>query len=329
MGPALEPSNTAGDDVRRAAIRTLAVDLQTARVMSALATQDVDALLLKGPTIARLLYVDGEQRHYVDTDLLVSPSTVRAAEDVLRRLGYQRDIGPRSMALIGSHGYAWRQPGRPMAVDLHHTLPGVAGSPGQLWEALRPYVVSIELHGTAIAALDSAAVAFHVALHAAHHGVRAEKSMSDLGHALSRVGHDEWAAARALAAHVDAIDAFGAGLRMLPQGAALATQLRLPVGGSRRVTMVAMGAPSVAVAADRLRATPGVRAKAMLLLRKAFPPADFVRLGWPLARRGRVGLVLAYPWRLAMLARQAVPAVTAWRRATQAMMAQTPDEAPS
>ncbi len=119
----------ASDGARLMAIRTLAVDAQTVVAVSALAARDVDALLLKGPSVARLLYADGEQRHYIDTDLLVAPSTLGAAEDVLRDLGYERDVGDRSMALIGSHGYAWRRRTSRMAVDLHHTLPGVAGSP--------------------------------------------------------------------------------------------------------------------------------------------------------------------------------------------------------
>ena len=326
MRPGLERStNALGVGAHWTAIRTLAVDAQTAAIISVLALRDVDALLLKGPTVARLLYDNDEQRDYVDTDLLVSPSTLKAAEEVLRERGYACDVGTRSMALVGSHGYAWRRAGSCVAVDLHHTLPGVGGPPAVLWEALRPYTVSMSLHGTEIPALSAPALAFHVALHAAHHGIGGAKSLQDLDRALSRVGLDDWAAARTLAGCVDALDAFGTGLRMLPRGAVLASRLRLPVSSSRRVTMAAMNAPSVAIAAERLQVTPGLGAKAMLLLGKAFPPADFVRLGWPLARRGWVGLALVYPWRLIMLATQAAPAVVAWRAAARAMAARPPD----
>ena len=322
-------SRTPGDDARRlAAVRTLAVDAQTVEVMSALAAHDVEALLLKGPTLARLLYAGNEQRLYVDSDVLVSPPMFEVAEDVLHGLGYERDAGARSMAHIGSHGYAWRRASSRPAVDLHHTLPGVGAPPEKLWEALRPYIVAMQLQGTALPALSAPALAFHVALHAAHHGFGGEKSLRDLARALRLIGHDEWTAAAELAVRVDAIDAFGAGLHMLPEGAVIAAQLSLPANSSRRVAMVAMGAPSVALAADRLRATPGARAKTMLLVRKVCPPADFLRLGWPLARRGRAGLVLAYTWRLVALASQIVPAVIAWRRAGRAMV-RTPDEAPS
>ena len=333
MRPAAErsttTSSTSHEYARRTAIRTLAVDAQTVRVMSALAEREVHALLLKGPTVAGLLYGDGEMRDYADTDVLVSPAGFATAEQVLRELGYGREVGERSMALIGSHGYAWRRPDSPIAVDLHHTLPGVAGPPGTLWEALRPYTASIQMRGTAIAVLSTPALAFHIALHAANHGVEGEKPLRDLARALGRVGLDHWIEAAALAARVDAVDAFGTGLRLLPAGVALAAHLRVPASRSRHVTMVAMGAPSVAIAADRLRATPGARAKGLLLLRKAIPPADYLRRGWPLARRGWTGAVVAYPWRLAMLACQAGPAMTAWRRAARVTKGLAPDDAPS
>lgn len=308
-------SSTPCDGVRHRAILTLAVDAQTARVMSTLVARNVDALLLKGPAVARLLYADGELRHYGDTDLLVSPPTLAAAEGVLRELGYERDVGDRSVALIGDHGYAWRQRTSRMAVDLHHTLPGVAGSPRRLWAALRPHTVSMQVQGTSVLTLTPPALAFHVALHAAHHGIHGEKSLRDLERALNRIRHDEWMAAAALADDVDATDAFGTGLRMLPHGAALANELRVPASNSRRAALAAMAAPHAALAADRLCATPGARAKAMLLLRKAFPPADIMRLGWPLARKGRWRLALAYPCRLVMFACQVAPAVLAWRKA--------------
>ena len=35
----------------------------------------------------------------------------------------------------------------------------------------------------------------------------------------------------------------------------------------------------------------------------------------PLARRGRLGLALAYPWRIAYLLRQTGPGIRAWRKA--------------
>lgn len=319
-------SRPAPDAGRKLAIRTLAVDLQTAQVMSALAARGVDALLLKGPTIARLLYGDGEQRDYVDTDVLVAPPMCGVAEDVLRELGYKRDVGERSMALVGNHGYAWRRPTSRIAVDLHHRLPGVAAPAPELWESLRPYTVSVQMLGATIAALSAPALAFHMALHAAQHGVRGEKSLRDLGRALDRVNHDEWVAAAALAEQVDATDAFGTGLRMLPAGAALANQLCLPTSKSRRVTMVAMGAPPVALMADRLRKTPGTGAKATLLWAKILPPADVVRLQWPLARKGRAGLMLIYPWRLVVLAAQVAPSVIAWRRAGRVIKARQSNE---
>ena len=297
-------------------MRTLAVDAQTVEVMSALAAGGVDALLLKGPSIARLLYDDGELRPYSDTDILASPRTLTTAEDVLAGLGFRRDVAATTTALIGSHGCAWRRVGSPRTVDLHHTLPGVQIDEDGLWTALQPHVVvELSLLGCVMATLAPAAIGFHVAVHAVQHGPRATKPLADLERALTRIGDDDWHAAAALAERVDALDAFGVGLRTLPAGAARAVELGVPQIGSRRMTMIAMGAPSLSIAAERLQSTRGWRARLALLLRKTFPPADFVRMGWPIARKGKLGLVAAYPWRLLTLVRQTIPAVKAWRLA--------------
>lgn len=306
---------TIGEARRVAAIRTLAVDAQTAEVVSALRSRGVEALLLKGPAVARLLYADSEQRTYGDSDLLVSPRTFRAAEEALRGLGYERDLGVRSMALAGIHGYPWHRPGTTLAVDLHHTLAGVEEDPQRLWEVLRGHIVRMELCETTVAVLDAPAQALHVALHAAQHGSAEKKPLRDLDRALDLLGMRVWRETVELATSLHAVDAFGAGLRLLPRGEAMAAELRLPPNRSRGVALYAMGSPSLAVAVNRFLATPGVRPRATLLLNKTCPPADFMRFGSPLARRGRAGLVLAYLWRLVRILGEVVPSVRAWRQA--------------
>ena len=293
----------------------LAVDAQTLEVMSALASAGVEALLLKGPTIARLLYTAEELRLYCDTDVLVCPASSRRAEQTLRELGYERVFGRRAMAMLSAHAYPWRRTAGGPPVDLHHTLPGVLGPPDELWLALRQHVVAIELSGCAVQALDAPAVALHIALHAAHHGPAVSKPLRDLQRALQRWTIAEWSLAAALAARVDATDAFGIGLRMLPAGCVVADELGLPPNSSRRAALCALGAPPVTIWVDRLLATSGTRARATLLVQKLLPPADFMRCSVPVARRGRAGLVLAYLWRPATVACQAPSAVRAWRQA--------------
>ena len=61
----------------------LALDAATADVLRAFERVGARALLLKGASIARWLYAEGEPRTYVDCDVLVAPADVAAAEEVL------------------------------------------------------------------------------------------------------------------------------------------------------------------------------------------------------------------------------------------------------
>lgn len=306
------------DILRRSAVRTLAVDAQTARVASALADRGIGSLLLKGPVVARRLYGDDEPRFYGDTDLLVAPHSLDAAGRTLRELGYEPRYGDRSAALIGHHGSHWHLRGSLLEVDLHHTLTGVLAASEALWEALCEHATLMEVDATAVRVPDDAALALHLALHAAQHGIARETPRNDLRRAVEQFKAETWRAAAALAARVDALDAFGVGLRLLPEGGALAAELRLPPNRSRNAALRVMAAPSVTLGVDRLSATPGLRAKARLALGWTFPPPDFMRTWSALARRGRGGLALAYVWRPFALARQGGAAVLAWRRAARA-----------
>ncbi len=315
------PATAAVDAQRRAAIRTLAVDDQTARVVAALDARGIESLMLKGPAIARRLYGPDEPRFYGDTDLLVAPRARADAEQALVELGYERVYGERTVAVASRHASPWRRPGSALAVDLHHTLAGVRGDPDELWSMLREHTIGLDVQGTPVRALDAAALALHVALHAAHHGSAGEKPQRDLERALQLLHAGQWRAAAGLAARVDALDAFGVGLRLLPAGDALATRLGLAPNRSRDVELRAMDAPTVTLGLERLIATQGAAAKTRQLVRWMFPPQDFMQNRNPLARRGRAGLLLAYGWRVLGLARQCVPAARAWRRASRATRA--------
>jgi len=299
-------------------VRSLAVDDQTARVMAALDARRIDALLLKGPAVARRLYPEDEPRFYGDTDVLVAPRAVPAAEATLRALGYERIVGDRTIALFGHHGSHWRRRSSALVVDLHRTLTGVLGDAGTLWDALWAASTGLEVQATAVRVLDASGLALHVALHAAQHGVARDTSLRDLELALRHLVLADWRGAAALAERVDAVDAFGVGLRLVPDGEAVAARLGLPPNRSRNAALRAMAAPSVTLGLDRLSATLGVGAKARLVVGRTFPPRDFMRIRSGCARRGPAGMALAYLWRLLSLAGQAVPAARAWRRAARA-----------
>jgi len=85
-------------------VRSLAVDDQTARVMAALESSGIAALLLKGPVVARRLYAKHEQRFYGDTDVLVSPAEVVAAGRTLCALGYEQVGGRCTTSMRSARG---------------------------------------------------------------------------------------------------------------------------------------------------------------------------------------------------------------------------------
>jgi len=68
---------------------SLSVDQQSAEVARSFNRTNIQCILLKGPSIARWLYVYGTSRPYGDSDLLVPPHAFEAATQVLIGLGFR------------------------------------------------------------------------------------------------------------------------------------------------------------------------------------------------------------------------------------------------
>lgn len=302
-------------DSRVRAARTIAVDLATAEAVRRLRTAGVRSILLKGPALAALLHDEGELRTYVDADLLVAPGDEERAAAVLRGLGFEQLV---SDAELGGHrrlhAHEWRRAGGP-SVDLHRTLPGARADPAAVVSVLAEQTCTISVAGAKVETLAPAGLALQVALHAAHHGPLAPKALDDLDRAVERIPFAAWAEAAALAERIDATAAFAAGLRLSPDGAALADRLSLPRAVPVDVALKAGGAPPLAAGLDWLLQTPRARAKLALVARTALPSPGALRLWRPLARRGASGLAAAYASHPFWLARHALPSVLAVRRA--------------
>jgi hypothetical protein len=116
-----------------------------------------------------------------------------------------------------------------MMIDLHRWLSGADAAPELAWDALLARRAWIEVGGHRAAVLDPAGQAMHLALHAAQHGAAYGRQLDELALALERWPADVWDVAAALAAQIGASRAFGAGLRLLPRGAAEAERLGLPL----------------------------------------------------------------------------------------------------
>lgn len=293
-----------------AVARSLAVDAQTREVSSALAERGVEHVLLKGPSIARWLYAAGEVRPYDDTDLLVPPDRLPDARAVLRELGYSYGGQAPDEAADLPAGLGWVRGA--FEVDLHTTLTGARAQAEEAWAVLSQGPEELEVAGHGVRVLRPDLRAMHVVLHAAQHGFEMKRPMDDLDRLLARPDV-EWTAVCACAQRLEALDAFAAGLRLRPRGAAIAEDLRLPEATSRRVLLRARSASPLALGLEELSGLDGWRAKVRRLAREVAPSPRFMRLWLPLARRGPLGLAAAYAWRPVYLALRAPRALVSWR----------------
>lgn len=291
----------------------LAVDSVTAEVMGALEDVGVECLLLKGPTVADWLYDDPAERPYVDSDVLVSPDGVEAAHRTLRELGFEAEFGPLPHTdMERPPSYPWRR--EAFVVDLHETLPGAGADPGEVWAALSALTEEREVGGRQVRVLRPAAVLTTIALHAAHHGPRLERPVTDVSRALARAGEGHWAAAAGLARRLDAVTAFANGVALAPEGGELLARIGLEPSYSPGWQLEREGVP-LAPGIERLATTRGFRARAAIVRDELFPSREFMRWWTPMVRGSWPGLPRAYLSRWLYLARGAPAAVRAWRRA--------------
>jgi hypothetical protein len=302
-------------DVRAvAAGANLAIEAATLEVVRALEHAGVRSIVLKGPSLIRWLYADEGARSSTDVDVLVSPRDFDRAEEVLAGLGFELHSleGIPHDRPWNAHG--WHGP-RGIDVDLHRALVGVGTSPEDAWQVLRAEVEAMSMDATRVEVLGPIARALHVALHAAQHGIRYPKALSDLERALNKLPPATWRRAAELAVRLDAVPAFSAGMRLLPAGAAFLDSLALSKAETVEAVLLASSPPQTAGGFEWLARVPGVRAKTELLVRKLFPPRPWLRAWSPLARRGTLGLVAAYAWRPLWVLLHAGPGFLAWRRA--------------
>jgi hypothetical protein len=292
---------------------------------NALDAAGVDALLLKGPALARALYGPTEHRAYVDVDVLVAPNQVDGARQILAAIGYidlpeqlgldeiARDPDAETWARVGPG------PDTGLMIDLHRRLAGSEAPPRVGWDAMRRRRTWIELDGRRIPTLNAEALALHVALHAARHGAGSPQPMEDLIRAIERWPPDVWRGADQLARELQATPTFAAGLRQVPQGVELARRLRLPATDDLQWDIAHRGErPRGTLHLQAFSQAATLRERASVLRRALLPEPKWIAQQYPWARDRGVRLVAGYA---AHLARTPVWAARAWsfgRRARQA-----------
>jgi hypothetical protein len=293
--------------IREAAV-TLAMDVAALEAVSLLAQAGVRSILLKGPAVARWLYDDSTERKYNDIDLLVDPQMLSLAEHVLTGAGFR-------LADAGEHAYSWIRSSDGASIDLHYTLSGAGTPPSEVWGVLSSETEPFSVSGGTVEVLTTPGRALLMALHAAHHGIRATKPYGDLLRAGERLELDTWRRAAQLAERLHALPAFAGGLRLTTRGTEIADALQLPDQRSTELSLRLSTPPPTAIGYVKLARVPGLRRKSVFLLRELVPPRVFMRGAYPIARRGPLGLGAAYAWRPLFLLWHVVPSLRAWRRA--------------
>ncbi len=289
----------------------LGLDVALAEIVQALAARGLRSVLLKGPAIASWLYDEPSQRTYGDIDLLVDPMTFDRAEAVVAERGFAS--APEPVAFYHS---VWRRGGRvPTTLELHHSLYWTRCPEALVWSELSTGTDEIMVAGTPVAVLGVSARLLLVSLHAAQHGRAHKQSLADLERALNRVEPSEWKAAAQLSLRLGAIEPFGAGLRLHPAGTRIADALAIPLTGSRELMLRLATPPDTAMGVERLASAAGMWCRLRLLAAECVPSPEFMRIWQPLARRGRLGLALAYLWRPLWLLSKAPAGFRAWRQA--------------
>lgn len=297
------------------------VDQVTASITTVFEAHGIASILLKGAAFDALLYDAADGRFYRDTDLLVQARDRARAERLLADSGFVRvDNDEPAPGPAPKYARTFRRMQDGAIVDLHWRLSGVAAPPEQVWSILCRCVTTLEVGGRPLSVLDAPASAFLVAIHSAHHGTRRPKTLTDVEHAVARLDRSTWERARSLADALGASDPFAAGLRLTPAGDALADSLGLGRPASVAMWLKTNPCTYGAWALDQVSQNQRLMGRLAALGRIVLPPKSAMRRFFPLARRGRLGLIVAYllrPARLAVHARPALRDLTRARRAVQ------------
>ncbi|HXR31586.1 MAG TPA: nucleotidyltransferase family protein [Solirubrobacterales bacterium] len=294
------------------------VDRVTAEVTTALREASIPSMLLKGPGIATWLYGAERPRIYTDSDLLLRRRDWEKALALIEGLGFEDDLGPLDHPRMESGaGYPWVRQADGAHVDLHHTVFGIRADPDELWAAFWEEAVSEKIGGLEVSLPSRPARLLHIALHAVQHGPAWEKPMADLRQGIARAPIDAWMKAFALAERLEAADTFAAGIRLTAEGRELAEAIGAGQGANVEAALRLDWVPT-AEGFRELSEADGIRERAAILFRELFPTPTFMRWWSSLARRGRLGLALAYLWRPLYLFSRAIPGYLAWRRASRA-----------
>jgi hypothetical protein len=278
-------------------------------------------ILLKGPLQQAWLDPLGPQRLSSDIDILVPRDRLRDAEAALGAAGYSAAVGLVDIGL--DYHSVWATAGRP-PVELHWSLVGADES--KVWDVLSKQIESVAIMGEEVEIPNEPARCAVIALHAAQHGIGQPPVFRELEKALVVANGETWRRASELASAMGAWAPFAAALSLTPRGADFLRDLGAPAPTlDRRQALNLLTPPPTSLGFYFLARQNGFRAKAAFVLRKLVPSPTFMRLRYRLARRGPIGLALAYLYRPLWLVRWALPGLRSLRDAQRLAKASRPN----
>ena len=200
----------AADRLLAASINATA-DAVAAEAIDLLLRAGIPSMLLKGTPLSTWL---GDQlRASADVDLLVRVRDTKGASDALRAIGYRQWLAGDATTI---HATTWGRSSLAMPIDVHTTVIGATCTPEEFWEALWADAETVAV-GSVDAQIPSVAARLTLlALHAAQHGAAEASTLHDLSLGISKGGDEQWPMALAVATRIGAVEAFSAGLRLVP-----------------------------------------------------------------------------------------------------------------
>jgi hypothetical protein len=200
---------------------------------------------------------------------------------------------------------------RGLMIDLHWRVPGIGASPERAWSTFWDRRDQIPLRGALLPSPEQTAVALHLAMHAAQHGPLHPRALEDLRRGVVKWPPELWTEAHTLAQDLNAVEALSSGLRLIPEGTALADELGLPRFPEREWAIRHRhDRPRGSFHLQALREAPGLSARLRVARHSLLPTPAWLAHEYPWAAASRARLPLAYA---AHLARAPAWGLRAWR----------------
>jgi hypothetical protein len=194
---ALDPQvvNAIEQDLWQETAHALVLREQQLRLNTEATRAGLPVLWLKGLILADRLYGRFEARHCGDLDLMIDPSEIPRAEELLTRLGFERyrpaEAGKEFHPLAAHHSMwcALVLPDWLLIVELHHRLSAPSKCQPAVADLLRRSRV-VEFHGEELRVLSLEDELLILCLHAHHHNFALLRCLMDVAEFVRRF-HDQ------------------------------------------------------------------------------------------------------------------------------------------